>query len=97
MGEPPSENALPQVGVRRLKSRRKMGKAIELADDSRWEVPPGHEILTAHWTPETDITVVPGGYPEYPYDLINSESGDRVPARFCGIVRSPRGWRLIDS
>lgn len=86
---------MPPTGVRRLKSRLRRGKLIELQDDSRWEVSPGYEIFTDHWQADTDITVVPGGVPDYPYDLINPDSGERVPARFNGIMR--QGWDLIDN
>jgi hypothetical protein len=96
MDQPPSERALPRSGVRRFKKRRKKGKLVELQDNTEWEVSPGHEIFTEHWTAESDITVVPGGFPEYPFDLINAESGDRVPARYRGLAPSARGWKITD-
>ena len=98
MGEPPSEGSLSHVGVRRFRSRHKRGKIVELQDNSRWEICPGYEIMTDHWRPEADITVVPGpgGYPDYPYDLINSETGERVPGQFRGHVSAPGGWSMID-
>ena len=51
---------LPRTGVSRFKSRNKKGKWIELQDSSQWEIPPGHEVFTDHWTSESNITVVPG-------------------------------------
>ena len=95
MSQPPPEKGLPRTGVRRLKTRRKQGKLVELQDGTQWEVSPGHEILTEHWTPECNITVVPGGLPEYPFDLINSESGDRIPVRYRG--RAGAGWHMVDN
>jgi hypothetical protein len=68
------------------------GSLLELEDQSRWEVLPGHEIFTAHWVPRARVTVVPGNVPGYPYDLINTESGDRVPVRSRGIP-APR-WSI---
>ena len=88
-----ADEALPGVGVRRFKAVHRKGSLIELEDESRWEVLPGQEMFTNHWVPDTEITVVPGGYRGYPYDLINAKSGDRVPARFKG---PHHGWTLID-
>ena len=96
MDQTPSENSLPRTGAQRFKSRHKKGKVIELQDSSQWEILPGHEVFTDHWTSETDITVVPGGYPDYPYDLINAKSGDRVPARYRGIALGASSWQMID-
>ncbi len=95
MAELPVANGAP-VGPHRLKTRHQRGSILEFQDRSRWEISPGHEIFTNHWAPESDITIVPGGFPEYPYDLINPKSGDRVPARFCGNAESVARWRLID-
>jgi hypothetical protein len=98
MVEPPTGGSLPHLGARRLKSRHRRGKVVELQDNSRWEVCPGHEVLTDDWKPEVDITVVPGSgaYPAHPYDLINTETGDRVPAQFRGHASVPGGWRMTD-
>ncbi len=54
---------MPRTGAQRFKSRHKKGKVIEMQDRSQWEISPGHEVFTDHWTQETNITVVPGGYP----------------------------------
>jgi hypothetical protein len=97
MAEPPTEKTLPVPGVRRLKSRLQHGALIELHDNSRWEISPGHEVFTDHWTTDSAITVVPGGYPSYPYDLINATSGERVPARYRGVVSRPARWRVIEN
>ena len=71
----------PVLGIRKLKACYQQGKLIELGDRSTWRVPPGHEVLTRLWRTRTRITVVPGGFSGYPYDLINHMSGDKVPAR----------------
>jgi hypothetical protein len=97
MAESPTEKSLPVPGVRRFKHRLKHGSVIELQDNSRWEIVPGHEVFTDHWTTEADITVVPGGYPDYPFDLINSLSGDRVPARYRGVASGPARWRMTEN
>jgi hypothetical protein len=85
--------SFPSVGILRFTARYEGGSLIELEDHSRWEISPGHEIYTLHWVPQARITVVPGEIPDYPYDLINAESGDRVPARHKGI---PSRWTLRD-
>jgi hypothetical protein len=76
----------------RLSAQYAQGSLLELEDRSRWEILPGHEVFTSHWVPRARITVVPGNVPGYPYDLINTESGDRVPARYRGLP-APR-WSL---
>jgi hypothetical protein len=96
MEQTPSEKSLPRTGVHRFRSRHKKGKVIELQDNSLWEISPGHEMFADHWNQETDITVVPGGYPSYPYDLIDPKQGDRVPARFRGIALEASNWRMLD-
>jgi hypothetical protein len=84
----------PGVGILRFSAVYDSGSLIELEDHSRWEVLPGNEVFTTHWVPRCAITVVPGSLSDYPYDLINPESGDRVPARFKGVPGS--GWRLLE-
>lgn len=97
MADQPFEKALPQPGVRRFKNRLKQGKFIELHDNSQWEIPPNYEIFTDYWTTETDVTVVPGGEKNYPYDLLNAATGDRVPARFRGFAHVMAAWKLIEN
>ena len=80
MDQPPAEGALLGSGVRRFKGRRKRGQYVEFQDSTQWEISPGHEIFTEHWAPGSDITVVPGGFPDYPFDLINADSGTCSPA-----------------
>jgi hypothetical protein len=84
------------LGKRRLRARREQGSLVELADSSHWEVSPGHEIFTGHWTVDAEVTVVPGEMPDYPYDLINLETGERVPAKYIGFANPDLGWQLVD-
>lgn len=85
-----------RVGAGRMRARREHGKLIELEDSSSWQISPDHEIYTEHWTPESEITVVPGSYTGYPYDLINLNNGDRVPAKYLGFSDADFGWSLVD-
>jgi hypothetical protein len=84
----------PSIGILRVASLHESGSLIELEDESRWEVSPGNELFTTHWSPRSRITVVPGGVASYPYDLINPESGDRVAAR--PIDPPGTGWSLVE-
>ena len=70
-----------QSGVREFRACYQRGLLVELADHSIWRISPGHEIFTSRWAKPTRITVVPGANTGYPYDLINHDSGDKVPAR----------------
>jgi hypothetical protein len=96
MNEETAHRAHPRVGRRRLRSPRDKGALVELEDSSHWQVSPGHEIFTEHWSPQTEITIVPGDYAEFPYDLINLKNGERVPAKYLGYADPDFGWSLVD-
>ncbi len=70
-----------QLGIREFRACYQRGLLVELADHSVWRISPGHEIFTRRWAKPTRITVVPGADSGYPYELINNDSGDKVPAR----------------
>ena len=83
-----------RAGRRKVVARYDRGSLVELEDHSLWQVPPGQEELTRGWPAATEVLVVPGTFRDYPYDLINDERGERVPAR----ATDPRsGWRLLDT
>jgi hypothetical protein len=86
----------PRIGRGRLRATHESGSLVELQDSSRWLVPTGHEIYTRTWTDESEVTVVPGDFAGYPYDLIHASSGDRVPARYLGYGSADLGWSLLD-
>ena len=90
------EKGRAHLGRRRLRARREKGSLVELADSSRWEISPGHEIYTDHWVVDAEVTVVPGEIDDYPFDLINLESGERVPAKYIGFTNPKLGWNLLD-
>jgi hypothetical protein len=92
----PLEILRPRVGRGRLRAKRESGTLIELEDRSQWAIPPGHEIYTQHWSDAAEVTVVPGDFAGYPYDLINMTSGDRVPARYLGYGDPALGWSFIE-
>ena len=81
MGQGILDGADSRVGIKKFKARYQHGRLVELDDSSMWKIPPGHEVFVEEWTGESDITVVPGDYTGYPYDLINVRSGHKVPAR----------------
>jgi len=90
------ERGRAHLGKRRLRAHREKGKLVELADSSNWAISPGHEIYTDHWVIDAEVTVVPGEIDEYPFDLINLQSGERVPAKYIGFANPDLGWQLLD-
>ena len=90
------ETGRSHLGKRRMRARREKGSLVELADSSHWEVSPGHQIYTDHWALDAEVTVVPGEAHGYPYDLINLDSGERVPAKYLGFANPDLGWNLVD-
>jgi hypothetical protein len=90
------ERGRAHLGKRRLRARREKGALVELADSSNWAISPGHEIYTDHWVVDAEVTVVPGEIDEYPFDLINLQSGERVPAKYIGFANPDLGWQLLD-
>lgn len=86
-----------RLGRKTLSGKLEGGRVLEMSDRSRWQVQPDHEMYTEHWSDRSVLTVVPGGYGEYPYDLIHRERGDRVPARYLGYRNPELGWRLSDA
>lgn len=57
------------------------GRLVKLEDDSLWEVAPLDRIDTALWLPTTEITVLDGGDPLYPYKLVNTDDGEVANAK----------------
>jgi hypothetical protein len=96
MSETSKELPRPTFGLRRFRAEHGRGGVVEMSDGSHWQVHPDHEIYTTHWNRDAAITVVPGSYPDFPYDLINAETGERVPARYQGPPKASTGWQLID-
>ena len=96
MEEASREKARAHLGKGRFRARLEQGGLVELADKSHWQVSPDHEIYTEHWIEDTEVTVVPGEVLDYPFDLINLRSGERVPAKYIGFANPKLGWSLID-
>ena len=57
------------------------GNLIKLDDDSLWQVSPYDVIDSALWLPPSDITVIEGNDPGYPYKLVNTDDSETVNAR----------------
>ena len=57
------------------------GNLIKLDDDSLWQVSPIDAIDSALWLPPSDITVIEGNEPGYPYKLVNTDDNETVNAR----------------
>ena len=58
------------------------GKLILLEDGSMWEVSPLDIVTTCIWLPVSDISVVSGKDPVYPYMLINTDDGEMANAKY---------------
>jgi len=56
------------------------GSLIKLEDHSLWQVSPLDRIDGSLWLPVSDITVIEGDDPLYPYKLINTDDGEVVNA-----------------
>lgn len=57
------------------------GRLVKLEDDSLWEVAPLDRINTALWLGTTQITVLDGDDPLYPYKLVNTDDGEVANAK----------------
>jgi len=57
------------------------GALVKLQDGSLWQVAPIGRVDSNLWLPTTDITVINGDDPSYPYKLINTEDNETVDAR----------------
>jgi hypothetical protein len=96
MSDPAGEVRQPPLGMRRFRAEHRSGGIVEMSDGTQWEVHPDHEIYTLYWATDAVITVVPGSFPAFPYDLINGETGERVPAKHHSSPKPATGWQLID-
>lgn len=52
------------------------GAVITLSDGSIWKVSPFDRIDTALWLPVTDVRIIAGDDPSYPYKMINKDDGE---------------------
>jgi hypothetical protein len=57
------------------------GNLIKLEDGSLWQVSPIDAIDSALWLPVSDITVIEGDDPSYPFKLVNTDENEVVRAR----------------
>jgi hypothetical protein len=57
------------------------GNLIKLEDGSLWEVSPSDAGESGVWTESSEITVIAGGDPGYPYRLVNTDDNEVVRAR----------------
>jgi hypothetical protein len=57
------------------------GNLIKLEDGSLWQVSPLDVIDSALWLPISDITIIEGNDPSYPYKLVNTDDNEIVNAR----------------
>lgn len=63
------------------------GELIKLEDSSLWEISPIDRIYSALWLPISEITVIEGRNPFYPYVLINSDDDEKAEAKFIAGIR----------
>ena len=52
------------------------GAIITLSDGSIWKVSPLDQLDTALWLPVSDVRIVAGDDPSYPYKMINKDDGE---------------------
>jgi len=57
------------------------GSLIKLEDDSLWQISPFDTIDSQLWLAVSDITVIDGDDPFYPYKLVNTDDNEVVNAR----------------
>ena len=60
------------------------GGVVVLEDRSLWEISTIDRIDTMLWLITEEITVLEGDNPVYPYKLINTDTGDKVDAKYLG-------------
>jgi hypothetical protein len=61
------------------------GGIIILEDDSVWSVSAVDQVETSLWLSTTEIVVVDGSEPGYPYLLINTDDGEKAEAFLLGV------------
>jgi cell division protein FtsB len=59
-----------------IKSKSDDGSLIVLSDGSAWEVSSLSQIDTALWLELTDVTIIDGDDPSYPYKMINKDDNE---------------------
>ncbi len=57
------------------------GNLIKLNDGSLWQVSPYDTADSGVWTSATEITVIDGNDPNYPYKLVNTDDNEKVNAK----------------
>ena len=57
------------------------GNLIKLNDGSLWQVSPYDAADSGVWTSSTEITVIEGNDPSYPYKLVNTDDNETVNAK----------------
>jgi hypothetical protein len=61
------------------------GGVIILEDDSVWSVSALDQVETSLWLPISNVMVVDGSDPGYPYLLINTDDGEKAEAFLLGL------------
>lgn len=57
------------------------GRIITLLDNSIWEVSPIDTVTTSIWLPVTEVVVVDGEDPSFPYKMINKDDGETADVK----------------
>jgi hypothetical protein len=81
---PPIKRTVPIAAVRGgswIEETSSDGSIIKLADGSIWRVSYMDQINTALWLPITDVTVIEGDDPSFPYKIINKDDGEVANVR----------------
>jgi hypothetical protein len=64
-----------------LSENRFQGRVLVLSDGSTWEVAPKDRGLAASWITPVPMTITQSVDSEYPYKIINQQSGSFITAR----------------
>jgi len=67
-----------------IREVRDHGRSVILEDGSCWEIEPDGTISTSIWLPASEIEVLHGDDPSYPYKLANKDENELVDAKYVG-------------
>ena len=73
------------------------GQKIQLNDNSVWEVAPKDHPISAAWLTPIPIAIVPNDDPDYPYQLINKNTGISIQVKPSEITPTPPSEELPPS
>lgn len=70
------------------------GQKLQLSDESIWEIAPDDVSTAAVWITPFAVKIIPGNNPEYPFLIVNINTGISVNARKLIEVAPPAETKL---